>query len=214
MLTTIGSLPLKRKSHQNPSNTYGHYIIKVIKIGVAIFSILLLLYIIRETILYKDNHFIVGVWISRVRPVVWAGLGIAMGLSLSVFGAAWGIWTTGSSIIGTSIERPRVTTKNLFSVLFCEAVAIYGLISTISLVQMFKSTMTPFQGYAIFWSGFTIGVCELSCGVSVGIIGSGAVLADAQNSSLFVKILIIEIFASAIGLFGIVVGIMQAARSL
>lgn len=151
---------------------------------------------------------------TKINPGIWAALGIAMAFSLSVFGAAWGIWITGTSIIGASIERPRVTTKNLFSVLFCEAVALYGLIGTISLSEMFKTKMTPFQGYAIFWSGFTIGMCELCCGVSVGVIGSGAVIADAQNDTLFVRILIIEIFASAVGLFGIVVGIMQAARSL
>ncbi|KAF3334925.1 V-type proton ATPase subunit c''2-like protein [Carex littledalei] len=164
----------------------------------------------------------------RISPYTFAAIGIAISIGVSVLGAAWywdlllaGIYITGSSLIGAAIKAPRITSKNLISVIFCEAVAIYGVIVAIILQTKLESVPSSQlyaaeslrAGYAIFASGIIVGFANLVCGICVGIIGSSCALSDAQNSSLFVKILVIEIFGSALGLFGVIVGIIMSAQA-
>ncbi|CAK9317448.1 unnamed protein product [Citrullus colocynthis] len=157
----------------------------------------------------------------RISPYTFSTIGIVIAIGVSVLGAAWGIYITGSSLIGAAIKAPRITSKNLISVIFCEAVAIYGVIVAIILQAKLES-VSPSQiyapeslraGYSIFASGIIVGFANLVCGLCVRIIGSSCALSDAQNSSLFVKILVIEIFGSALGLFGIIVGIIMSAQA-
>ncbi|ORM39958.1 AdoMet-dependent rRNA methyltransferase spb1 [Babesia sp. Xinjiang] len=140
---------------------------------------------------------------AAIPPYFWGYLGVFLSLGLSVLGSACyssngvtdrlygdiyiffrGILLCGPSIMGGSVKAPRITVKNLVSVIFCEAVGIYGLIVSVLLINAaMQFTFTPrpenfdtdvkvtveyfvevYRGYALFAVGLAAGLCNLFCG--------------------------------------------------
>merc|ERR1719421_1347611 len=118
--------------------------------------------------LYYDWSEVVG----DINPYAWAFVGTGLAIGLSVIGAAWGIFITGSSLLGAAVRAPRIRSKNLISVIFCEAVAIYGVIVSIILQTKIEApsdevpttdlvglkTVQMFAGYSVFWAGVCCGL--------------------------------------------------------
>ena len=150
--------------------------------------------------------------LTHMSPYGWGYYGIAFGLGLSVVGAAWGIWLTGSCLVGAAVKAPRIRSKNLISVIFCEATAIYGVILAIILLSKmstpkdFSSAMPDgfeysqwyFAGYSVFSSGLSVGLTNIASGIAVGVAGSSCAIADAKMATPSTKnTALIEMYQTA-----------------
>ncbi|PWN30718.1 hypothetical protein BDZ90DRAFT_257781 [Jaminaea rosea] len=173
-------------------------------------------------VLYFTDHFHPFYFLRTASPYAWAMTGIGLCIGLSVMGAAWGIYITGSSILGAGVRTPRITTKNLISIIFCEVTAIYGVIISIVFSAKITGSLSDqglytrdnfFTGHLLFWGGLTTGLCNLIGGASVGVTGANAAVADAADGQLFIKILIVEIFSSIIPMFGLIVALLMTANT-
>jgi len=122
---------------------------------------------------------------------------------------------------------PRIQSKNLISIILCEACGIYGLIIALLVSSQKKPSgdwtdiyysrdnyqIAENSGYASFWIGVTVGLSNVFCGICVGVLGSSTALVTSQNGSTFISMLIVIIFASAIGLYAVIIGIVVNTQS-
>ncbi len=75
------------------------------------------------------------------------------------------------NLIRYSSFKQELDSKKKRSVIFCEAVAIYGIIIAIIMQGKFQSVVGDnftdndyFSGYSIFWAGNTVGWTNIACG--------------------------------------------------
>jgi len=143
---------------------------------------------------------------------MWIGRGTVFAVAFSVMGAALGIYTTGISIFGGGANGPKIKTRDLYSALFCEVIAIYGQVYGLITALVLSGLLEQFgaegvatnelAGCIIFGAGLSVGLVNLFCGVAIGIVGSGDDL--TSSSILFLKIFMIALCGSVIALIGFI----------
>ena len=69
-----------------------------------------------------------------------------------------------------------------------------------------------FNGYAHLSAGLACGLANLAAGFAIGIVGDAGVRASAQQPRLYVGMVLILIFAEALGLYGLIVAIILQSK--
>lgn len=87
---------------------------------------------------------------------------------------------------------------------------IYGVIIAVVIVAKIPKdgSLAEADGYKYFGAGLTCGLSALAAGLAIGVAGDAGVRAYAQTDGIFVGMILIMIFAEAIGLYGLIVAII------
>mmetsp|Transcript_14520 Transcript_14520/g.22668 ORF Transcript_14520/g.22668 Transcript_14520/m.22668 type:complete len:167 (-) Transcript_14520:154-654(-) len=144
----------------------------------------------------------------------WAAAGSAAALVFSNLGAAYGTARAGVGVANMGVTRPELVMRSIIPVVMAGVIGIYGLIISVVIVNdVLDETLDYAKGFADLGAGLSVGLSGLAAGMAIGVVGDAGVRATAQQPRLFVGMILILIFAEAIGLYGLIVGLILTSSS-
>merc|ERR1711871_94923 len=140
-------------------------------------------------------------------------MGVTSAIVFANLGAAYGTAKSGVGIMSMGVLRPELMMKSIIPVVMAGVLGIYGLITAVIINEKLNNpaSYSPYQGYAHLGAGLTVGMSSLAAGLAIGIVGDAGVRANAQQTRLFVGMILILIFAEALGLYGLIIGLVVAS---
>merc|ERR1719271_1567414 len=144
-------------------------------------------------------------------------MGCAAALVFACLGAAYGTAKSGVGVANMGVLHAEMVMKSIIPVIMAGVLGIYGLIVAVLLASGIKGEAygyASFSGYAGLSAGLCCGMAGLSAGIAIGIVGDAGVRANARQPKLFVGVILILIFAEALGLYGLIVALILSSNTM
>merc|ERR1712023_591972 len=145
-------------------------------------------------------------------------MGCAAALVFACLGAAYGTAKSGVGVANMGVLHPDVVMKSIIPVVMAGVLGIYGLIVAVLLASGIKAdgaySYSSHSGFSALSAGLCCGLAGLAAGLAIGIVGDAGVRANARQPKLFVGIILILIFAEALGLYGLIVALILQSNKL
>merc|ERR1719440_1119507 len=126
--------------------------------------------------------------------------------------AAYGTAKSGVGVANMGVMHPDMVMKSIIPIIMAGVLGIYGLIVAVLLGSGISGTeaygYASYSGYSALAAGLCCGMAGLSAGIAIGIVGDAGVRANARQPKLFVGVILILIFAEALGLYGLIVALI------
>ncbi len=116
----------------------------------------------------------------------------------------------------------NIITKNFECrpVVMAGVLGIYGLIVSVIILGGFiapserdQPLYSTYTAYAHLAAGLCCGFSGLAAGMAIGVVGDAGVRAVGQQEKMFVGMILILIFAEALGLYGLIVAIILSQQT-
>jgi len=136
-------------------------------------------------------------------------MGVAFALIFANLGAAYGTAKAGVGISFSGILFPEKIMRSIIPIIMAGILGIYGLITSVILIQKIDpNSYTLQQGFSHMASGLCCGLASLAAGLAIGVVGETGSRALGLQDKVFVGMMLILIFAEALGLYGLIIALI------
>lgn len=131
------------------------------------------------------------------------------------FGAAYGTAKAGAGISLMGHMRPDLVMKSILPVVMAGVIGIYGLIVAVLIINGIPDpgdggVYTFREGFRHLAAGLCVGFSGIGAGYAIGLVGDIGARMTGLQPKLFVPLVLIMIFAEALALYGLIVGLILA----
>merc|ERR1712159_545478 len=145
-------------------------------------------------------------------------MGCAAALVFACLGAAYGTAKSGVGVANMGVMHSDMVMKSIIPIIMAGVLGIYGLIVAVLLSSGIDHSeaygYASYTGYSALAAGLCCGMAGLSAGIAIGIVGDAGVRANARQPKLFVGVILILIFAEALGLYGLIVALILSSNTM
>lgn len=139
-------------------------------------------------------------------------MGCASALVFANLGSAYGTAKSGVGVAHLGILHAERIMRGIVPVVMAGILGIYGLIVSVIInnnIKTDQNSYSSFSGYLHFGAGLAAGLSSLAAGLSIGIAGDASVRAYGKQEKIFVAMILMLIFAEALGLYGLIIALLM-----
>ncbi|KAJ9450923.1 V-type proton ATPase 16 kDa proteolipid subunit [Diplonema papillatum] len=143
-------------------------------------------------------------------------MGCASALVFANLGAAYGTAKAGVGVAHLSLVDSTKIMRGIVPVVMAGILGIYGLIVAVIINSNIKTDKTSYfaaSGFIHFGAGLSAGLSSLAAGLAIGIVGDTSVRAYGKQKAVFVAMILMLIFAEALGLYGLIISLLMNSKA-